>query len=132
VLFEFRGVPELKKSIAGLLVFALLASGVCASQTPDRKHTDAIRKKVSSCLENSRHVAVQTYDGRQLQGSVSEAGPEFFALTFQGNSTALNYTDVKSIKWPSPISKPVKDIILATSITAGLVLFFVLIGGLRG
>jgi len=121
----------LTKTIATLLVFALLAAGVGASQTPDQKHIDAIKKKVATCLENSRHVTIQTYDGRALQGSISEAGPDTFVLIFQGNSVTLNYADVKSIKWPSPMSSAVKTSLLGTAVVAGLLLVFLLLGGLH-
>ena len=110
----------------------LLASGVRASQAPDQKHIEAIKRKVASCLENSRHVTIQTFDGRELQGSISEAGADSFVLSFHGNSTTLNYAEVKGVKWPSPVSRAMKTVIVVAAVTGGLFLCVLLLGGLRG
>ena len=122
----------MKKTVAGLLVFVMLASGASASQTPDQKHIEAIKKKVASCVENSRHVTVQTFEGRELQGSIREAGADSFVLSFHGNSTNLQYVEVKKIEWPSSLSKGLKTALLVVGVLGGLILGVYLLGGLRG
>jgi hypothetical protein len=119
------------KLTATLLAFALLAAHLRASPGPDQKHIDAIKKKVASCLENARHVTIATYDNRILQGYIPEAGPDSFVVSFQGNPTTLLYTDVKKIKWPSPMSKQAQTILVVAAVTGGMLLSVFLLGGLR-
>jgi hypothetical protein len=122
----------MRRLVVALIVFALTAGQLFAASAPDPKHIETIKKKVSSCLENSRHVTIETYDGRKLQGSVSEADADSFVLTFHNNSTTLSYADVKRIKWPSPISKTGQAVIVASAVVGGLLLAVVLLGGLKG
>jgi len=121
----------MERVVASLLVFALFATTLRASPGPDQKHIDNIKKKVASCLENSRHVTIETYDDRKLQGLVSEAESDSFVLVFQGKSTTLNYADVRKVKWPSRVSREVKTIVIATAVTAAVFVAVVLLGGLR-
>jgi 3-keto-L-gulonate-6-phosphate decarboxylase len=122
----------MKKQIASLLILLLMASPLYASPQSGQKHIETIKKKVASCLEDSRHIVIETYDDRKLQGSIREAGPDSFVLSFQATSTTLNYADVKKIKWKSPMAKEVKAVIGAVAITGGLLLAVALLGGLRG
>jgi len=126
------GVPIMRRLIVSVLVIAFITSAAFGSSTPDQKHIEKIRKKVASCVENSRHVSIETYDRRELQGSISEANSDTFVLSFHNNSTTLNYADVKTIKWPSALSKAAKTVIAVTAVTGGLFLAVVLLGGLRG
>ena len=80
----------MRRLIASVLVFAFITSAPFGSSAPDQKHVDKIKRKVASCVENSRHVSVETYDGRELQGSISEANSDTFVLSFHNNSTTLN------------------------------------------
>lgn len=121
----------MRKLIATLLVCVFVTPPPCAGQAPDHKHVETVKKKVASCLENSRHLFIETYDDRKLQGLIGEAGPESFVLSFGGKSTTLNYADVKKIKWPSAMSKAAKTAILATTVVGGLLLGVVLLGGLK-
>jgi hypothetical protein len=122
----------MQRIVTSLLVVVFFATTLRASQNPDQKHIDSIKKKVASCLENSRHVTIETYDDRKLQGLIGEAESDSFVLVFQSKSTTLNYADVKKIKWPSTMSREVKAIIIATAGTAAIFLAVVLLGGLRG
>ena len=121
----------MNKLIALLLAFTLSASELAASPGPDQKHIDAIKKKVFNALENSRHIVIETYDDRALQGTISEAGTDNFILDLQQKSTTLSYADVRKIKWHSPMPREVKTILIATAVTGILVLGVVLAGGLR-
>jgi len=74
---------------------------------------------------------VETYDNRRLLGNVTEAAADDFVLSYAGRSTSLYYSDVKSVKWPSAVSKQVKFVVSTAAVVGGLFLVFVLIGGLR-
>jgi hypothetical protein len=122
----------MKKYLAALLAFALMGSQVAAAQGPEQKHIEAVKKKVAACLENSRHVSIETYDDRKLQGSISEAGPDTFVLNYHSTSTVLNYSDVRKIKWPSPANKTLQTVIIVGGVCGALLLGVVLLGGLKG
>lgn len=122
----------MQRIVASLLALALLATSLRASPGPDQKHIDSIKKKVASCLENSRHVTIETYDDRKMHGLISEAESDSFVLVFQSKSTTLNYADIKKIKWPSAVSREVKTILIATAVTAAVFVAVALLGGLRG
>jgi len=47
----------------------------------------------------------------------------------RGNFVTLNYAEVKSIKWPSPMSRAVKTSLLGTAVVASSLLVFLLLGG---
>jgi hypothetical protein len=121
----------MQRIVASLLVFVFFATSLPASPDPDQKHIDSIKKKVASCLENSRRVTIETYDGRILHGLISEAEADSFVLVFQTKSATLNYADVKKIKWPSAVSREVKNIVIATAVTGAIFVAVVLLGGLR-
>lgn len=121
----------MNKLISLFLALTLYASQLAASPGPDQKHIDSIKKKVVHCLENSHQVAIETYDDRTFQGTISEADADSFILEFQQKSTTLQYADVRKIKWHSPMPKEVKTIILATAVTAILVLGVAAAGGFR-
>ena len=83
-------------------------------------------------MDKQRRVVVETYDGRYLQGSVSEAGADDFVRSYGGRVTTLSYADVKKIKWESPVVKQVKLIVPAIVITGAIFGLVVLIGRLKG
>jgi hypothetical protein len=120
----------MKQFLACLLVFALTCCSVCAEQ-PDQKHIESIKKKVANCIDNQRAVAIETYDGRHLQGSIGEAGTDSFVLSFKLQNTTLAYSDVKKIKWHSELSRQSKGLIAAAIITGGIFALVILIGGTR-
>src|SRR3974377_375593 len=107
----------MNKLIALAVVFTLFASQLAASPGPDQKHIETIKKRVLNALENSRHVIIETYDDRILQGEIGEASTDTFNLEFQ-KSTTLAYADVRKIKWHSPMPREVKTILIATAVTA--------------
>jgi len=115
----------MKQFLVCLLVFTLASPSLWAQQQPNQKHIESIKKKVAKCIDNQRAVAIETYDGRHLQGAIGEAGTDNFKLSFQQQNTTLAYSDVKKIKWHSEFSKQGKGV-LATAIVIGglLVLVF--------
>jgi hypothetical protein len=85
----------MKQFLACLLTFMLACPGLWAQKQPDEKHTQSIKKKVANCIDNQRAVAIETYDGRHLQGSIGEAGTDSFVLSFKLQNTTLAYSDVR-------------------------------------
>jgi len=122
----------MRKLLACLLIFTLTGPRLWARTDPDQTQIAKVRAKVAQCLERHRRVTIATYNGRLLQGSVSEASADAFVLTNNGRSTTLNYADVRKIKWPSAVSKQVKVAIETAAIVGALFGFVVLLGGLRG
>jgi len=122
----------MRRLLVCLLIFTLACPTLLAGGAPDQKQIAKIKKKVAACLEHERRVTVETYDDRLFKGAVSEAGADAFVLIYNGRSTTLKYADVRKIKWPSEVSKQVKVAIRAAAVVGGRVLFFVLIGGLKG
>jgi hypothetical protein len=77
------------------------------------------------------HV-IDTYDGRRLQGSVSEAGVDHFVLTNDGRSVTLTYAEVRRVRESARLSRMVKAILIG-GVVAGILLALVWApGGLRG
>ena len=122
----------MKKMIAFALVFTLLGPMLWAGPGSSQEHTDKIKKNVASCLKESRRVTIETYDDRLLSGVVTEAQADTFIVGHAGGSATLKYSDVKSIKWRSPISKHVKALVGAAVITAAIFGLVYLLGGLGG
>ena len=85
--------------LAGTFVFALSGSRLWASPGPDQQHPDrqdpdpqhieAVKKKVARCVDRHRRVAVETFDGRRLQGAISEARSDDFLLVYGGRAWRL-------------------------------------------
>lgn len=124
----------MKKALVHLLVIvlALTSSPVWASDHPDQKHVDSIRKKVADCIDHQRRIVVETYDSTRLQGVVSEARADDFVLNYAGRATTISYRDVKKIRWPSRVMKQVWVFAGAAAITGALYGLVVLFGGLKG
>ena len=122
----------MKKAIVCLLVFSLASFQMWADSGPDPQHVESVKKKVAACLDQYRRVAVETYDSRRLQGFVSEAGTDDFVLSYAGRATTLNYRNVRTIKWPSPVWKQVKVMAGAAAVAGALFGLVVLLGGLKG
>ena len=108
----------MKKLFSCVLIFTFACSQLWASPSPDQKHVDGVKKKVTECMEHDRRATIETYDDRRLQGSISEATADNFVVTNEGRSTTLSYTDVKKIK--SPMSAGKKRAIITGIVTAGL------------
>ena len=119
----------MKQFLTCLLTFTLACPGLWAQKKPDQKHIESIKKKVANCIDNQRVVAIETYDGRHLQGSIGEAGADSFVLSFKVQNTTLAYSDVKKIKWHSELSRQAKGLIAAAIITGGIFALVILIGG---
>lgn len=119
----------MKKLFTPFLLFMFLCFQLSAAAGPDQKHIDKVKRKVAECIEHSRRVTIETYDGRLLQGSIKEAGADTFVLVTTGGITTLKYSDVKNIKWPSP---HMKTGIVVAVVLGGLLGLAILIGrGLR-
>jgi hypothetical protein len=108
----------MKQLIALLLIFGIACPSVYAMPSPDQKHIDKIKKKVSSCLEKGSRVSVETFDNRKLQGSISEADVDTFVLTNESRSATLAYDEIKKIK--SPLDRHTKGAIIAAIVLGGL------------
>ena len=127
----------MKRSLVCLLVFALTGSRLSASPAPDQQHRhqqhiEAVRKKVARCVDRHRRVTVETFDGRRLQGAVSEAGTDDFVLVYGVRATTVSYGEVKKIKWPSPVWRQAEAVAIAAGVTAAIFGLVVLLGGLKG
>jgi hypothetical protein len=114
----------MRESIALFLV-VLLCSSLWATNSPDDKHVERIRKEITKAFNCSCRIVVETDDQRRLQGLVSEVQPDNFVLTISGRSTTLAYVDVKAVFRP-------KHLMIAAGISATLYGLVRLIGGLRG
>ena len=75
---------------------------------------------------------METFDGRRLQGAISEARSDDFVLVYGGRATNLSYGDVKKIKSQSPLWKHVEAVAIAAGVTAAIFGLVVLLGGLKG
>jgi hypothetical protein len=133
----WRRIVEMKRSLIYALVFALTVTRLSATPAPDQQHRDqqhleAVRKKVARCVDRHRTVAVETFDGRRLQGRVSEAGTDDFVLVYGARATTLSYGEVKKIKWPSPVWRQAQAVAIAAGVTAAIFGLVVLLGGLKG
>lgn len=122
----------MKKVLICLLVIGFTTSQVWASPAPDQKHIASMKKKIAGCVDHQRRIVIETYDDRRLLGVVTEAGEDDFVLSYAGRTTSLSYADVKRVKWPSAVVKQVKVVAATAAVVGGLVVFFVLIGGLKG
>lgn len=107
----------MKHLIAVALLFALAGQPLWAA-TPDQKHLEKVRDKVSQCLESGRHVSIETYDGRKFAGTISQAGADDFVLASVAGSTMFLYSDVKKIK--SPMDPHKRGVIVSIAVLGGL------------
>src|SRR5689334_16631271 len=73
------GRNQFMKLIASLLIFALAGQSLWG-ETPDHKHIEKIRHKVSQCIDDGRHVSVETYDNHKVAGTIIRAAQEDFVL----------------------------------------------------
>jgi hypothetical protein len=80
----------MKKIVSCLLVVTLICPALWSDPVPDQKHIDHIQKKIAAAVEQHRIVAIDTFDHRHFQGSVSEAQADRFVLMYQGRATMLN------------------------------------------
>jgi hypothetical protein len=127
-----HGEIAMRKLLVCLLIFALACPPLWAGDDPNQKQIAKIKKKVAACLEHGRMVTIETYDDRLLRGSITEAGADTFVLAYSGRPTSLKYEEVRKIKWLSEVSKQVKVAVGAAAVVGGLVLFLILLGGLKG
>ncbi len=132
-----RTIPVLaartmKRSLSVALILALPWTALWADAGPDQKHVEKIRQRVAASVQHPRRVSVETYDGRRLQGSIIEAGPDSFTLTNDGRSMNLVYSDVKSIDWRSPVSRQLGGVLIAAMVLGVLVGLVALVGGFKG
>jgi len=106
-----------KNLIAFLLIFALAAQSLWAG-TADEKHVEKIRNKVSQCMDDGRHMSVETLDHRKFAGTIIQAGTDDFVLTNAAGTTTLSYSDVKKIK--SPMDPHKRGAMVSLAVLGGL------------
>ncbi len=107
----------MKNLIAVILALALTGQSLWA-KAPDQKHVEKIKSQATKYLDSGNHVSVETYDNRQLGGTITETTAEAFVLTNAASSTKLSYSDVKKIK--SPMSRRKKSAIVGAAVLGGL------------
>lgn len=122
----------MNKIVACVLVLLLACPQIWGAPGPNEKHVEKIKKRVAKCVEKPRRVSIETYDGRRLQGSISEADADTFIITNGSRSSTLAYADVKNIKWPSSTAHYVMDIAGAAAVTGAIFGLVYLLGGLKG
>lgn len=105
------------KLIASLLIFALAGQSLWA-ETPDQKHIEKIRNKVSQCIDDGRHVSVETYDNHKVAGTIIRAAQDDFVLINADSTVTLSYSSVKKIK--SPMDPRRRSAIVALVVLGGL------------
>jgi hypothetical protein len=106
-----------KNLTAFVLIFVLAGQSLWA-RTPDEKHVEKIRTKVSQCMDDGRHVSVETLDHRKFAGTIIQAGTDDFVLTNAAGTTTLSYSDVKKIK--SPMDPRQRSAIVSLAVLGGL------------
>ena len=107
----------MKTLIAFVLMFALAGQSLWAG-TPDEKHLERVRNKVSQFMDDGRHVSVETFDHRKFAGTIVQAGTDDFVLTNAAGATMLSYSDVKKIK--SPMDPRTRGAIVSLAVLGGL------------
>ena len=107
----------MKNLIAFVLIFALAGQSLWAG-APDEKHVQKIRAKVSQCMDDGRHVSVETLDNRKFAGTIIQAGTDDFVLTNAAGTTTLSYNDVRKIK--SPMDPRKRSAIVTLAVLGGL------------
>jgi hypothetical protein len=107
----------MKTIIAIVLVLALAGQSAWAA-APDQKHIDKIHRQVSKCMDDGRHVSIETFDNRKFAGTISQAGPDDFVLINAAGTATLNYGDVKKIK--SPMDPHKRSAIVSLAVLGGL------------
>jgi hypothetical protein len=112
-----REEAAVKSLIAFVLIFALATQSLCAG-TADEKHVEKIRNKVNQCMDDGRHVSVETLDHRKFAGTIIQAGTDDFMLTNAAGTTTLTYADVKKIK--SPMDPHKRGAIVSLAVFGGL------------
>jgi hypothetical protein len=112
-----REGAAVKNLIAFVLIFALAGQSLWAG-TADEKHVEKIRNKVSQCMDDGRHVSVETVDHRKFAGTISQAGPDDFVLASSAGTTTIIYSDVKKIK--SPMDPHKRGVIASIAVLGGL------------
>ena len=119
-----------------VLIAALTCSPLWADAgpdpNPDPNHVANIQKRVADSIRHHRIVVVETFDHRQLQGSVSEAQPDGFVLSNHGRSTTLTYAEVDKVTWSTHVPREVWALVGAAGIAAALYGLVRLLGGLNG
>jgi len=121
----------MKQLLACMLVLTLTCPSLCAQKQPNQKHIESMKKRVAKCVDDQRTVAIETYDGRHLQGAIGEARPDDFVLSFGQQTTTLAYSDVKKIKWHSEMSRQGKGLVAAAVLTGGLLAVVLLVATAR-
>jgi len=107
----------MKNLIAFVLIFVLAGQSLSAGTT-DEKHVEKIRNKVSQCMDDGRHVSIETLDHRKFAGTIIQAGADDFVLTNAAGTTTLSYNDVKKIK--SPMDAHTRGAIVSLAVLGGL------------
>ena len=107
----------MKNLIAFVLIFTLTGQSLWAG-APDEKHVEKIRARVSQCMDDGRHVSVETMDHRKFAGTIIQAGTDDFVLTNAAGTTTLSYNEVRKIK--SPMNPRKLSAIVTLAVLGGL------------
>ena len=107
----------MKNLITVVMIFVLAGQSLWAG-TQDEKRVEKVRNKVSECMDDGRHVSVETLDHRKFAGTIIQAGPDDFVLTNAAGATKLSYIDVKKIK--SPMDPRKRTAIVSLAVLGGL------------
>ena len=107
----------MKNLIAFVLIFVLAGQSLRAG-TPDEKHVKKIRTKVSQCMDDGRHVSVETLDHNKFAGTITQAGLDDFVLASSVGTTTIDYRNVKKIK--SPMDPHTRGVIVSIAVLGGL------------
>jgi hypothetical protein len=107
----------MKNLIAFVLIFGLAGQSLWAG-TPHEKHVEKVRNKVSQCMDDGRHVSVETLDHRKFAGTITQAGLGDFVLANAAGTTTLSYSDVRNIKAPMDPHK--RSVIVSIAVLGGL------------
>jgi hypothetical protein len=107
----------MKNLIAVVLALAVTTQSLWAA-APDQKHIEKIRNKVSQCMDDNRHVSIETHDHRKFAGTITQAGPDDFVLVNAAGTTTLSYSEVKKIKAPMDAHK--RGVIVTLLVLGGL------------
>jgi hypothetical protein len=106
------------KNLTALVLVLAMAGQSLWALNPDEKRLDKIRNKVSQCMDDGRHVSVETLDHRKFAGTITQAGLDDFVLASSAGTTTINYSDVRKLK--SPMDPHKRSVIASIAVLGGL------------
>jgi hypothetical protein len=106
------------KNLTALVLVLAMAGQSLWALSPDEKRLEKIRNKVSQCMDDGRHVSVETLDHRKFAGTITQAGLDDFVLASSAGTATISYSDVKKIK--SPMDPHKRSVIASIAVLGGL------------